>query len=402
MRWSSIRRSVRVGMAAALAAAGCATLAGVAVSAASGTASAAVTHHVYRTAGQGVNVRSGPSPSASRQGWLPDGAPFTVTCWASGPAVLGDPVWLQGSGTAVNGWATDYYIDTHWNTTADLTSQGIPQCGSAPAGGGPSASPPQAVVASAPTVIDGVRLGIGNGFHRWGSCTVEDFHNSDHGWVILVVAGPNRYALVRNGMLFGWFDQGGAPGRLGCPVSDEFSSQVPGVAVQSALQQFTGGWLYWTTGMNHAQPISSASVGAIGWAWGCVARAATGSPCTSSPANGRVPNYYGYCLAFVYDAYVNGAGVRPHGGPVGATALAYQWYKDNHTATHGPPSDMTPAPGDFAVWGPTRPGGAGHIALSIGQGRVITTWDGMNSRIHVAQVSSIGPGHYLGWVSPGV
>jgi hypothetical protein len=59
---------------------------------------------------------------------LPEGVEFVPDCYTLSDDVLGNPVWLHGTSGSVSGWATDYYIDTHWNTLADLDAQGIPSC----------------------------------------------------------------------------------------------------------------------------------------------------------------------------------------------------------------------------------------------------------------------------------
>jgi len=115
-----------------------------------GNAEASVAHHVYRTCstpgGCGMYLRSGPSMASTHVALMSDGNTFVVNCWTTGPAVLGDPVWLQGSFNGLAGYAMDYYIDTHWNTTQDLTNQGMPQCGGG--GGGGSTNLPAVWVGS--------------------------------------------------------------------------------------------------------------------------------------------------------------------------------------------------------------------------------------------------------------
>ena len=53
--------------------------------------------------------------------------------------------------------------------------------------------------------------------------------------------------IVRNGMLWGWFDNGGGPGSLGCARGDEYGYQY------GAKQDFDRGSLAWSKGMDHAQ-----------------------------------------------------------------------------------------------------------------------------------------------------
>jgi hypothetical protein len=112
-------------------------------------ASASVVHHVYRTCstpgGCGLWLRSAPAPGASHLGLMNDGDAFAASCWVTGPTVINDPVWLQGTWNGRPGWAEDYYIDTHWSTTADLTRQGIPHCGTTAPPGGSTAAETAAV-----------------------------------------------------------------------------------------------------------------------------------------------------------------------------------------------------------------------------------------------------------------
>lgn len=133
-----IRHSVRLLLAAA-----------VAVGASLGIAapaSAEVLHHVYRTDGEGVWLHTVPAIHDGSIDVLSEGAEFRVQCWTFGDDVLGNPVWLYGSSELGSGYVTDYYIDTAWNSTADLEAQGIPHCASPPI---PSSPPPSATTSAA-------------------------------------------------------------------------------------------------------------------------------------------------------------------------------------------------------------------------------------------------------------
>ena len=103
-------------------------------------ASAAVAHHVFRTCypppGCGLWLHSSVGLAAPRIALMNDGDEFDVICWTFSDNVLGDPIWLEGVWRGRTGWASDYYIDTHWNTTQDLTNQGMPQCGGGGSSGG--------------------------------------------------------------------------------------------------------------------------------------------------------------------------------------------------------------------------------------------------------------------------
>jgi hypothetical protein len=97
-------------------------------------AASSVPHTVYRTGGDGVWLHASPGLETPRISTMPDGAQFNVDCFVpGGDLVNGNAVWLEGDYNGIRGAVTDYYIDTHWNTTQDLVSQGIEQCGTNPA-----------------------------------------------------------------------------------------------------------------------------------------------------------------------------------------------------------------------------------------------------------------------------
>lgn len=86
-------------------------------------------HHVYRTDGDGLIVHDNPGLHTTFVGLLADGDAFMPNCWVVSDDVSGNPIWLHGTSESLTGWVTDYYVDTHWNTKADLSAQGIPECG---------------------------------------------------------------------------------------------------------------------------------------------------------------------------------------------------------------------------------------------------------------------------------
>jgi hypothetical protein len=87
--------------------------------------------------------------------------------------------------------------------------------------------------------------------YSWGRCAVTDYNGGPQGWVIVSVT--NGQHLVRNGMLWGWIDNGSAPGALGCPTTDEYGYG------SGARQDFTGGSLVWTPGLDHARRLTASS-----------------------------------------------------------------------------------------------------------------------------------------------
>jgi hypothetical protein len=92
-----------------------------------------VQHQVYRTDGDGLILHTEPGLQTPHLTVMPDGATFAVDCFVSSDVVSGNAIWLEGSYNGIHGAAADYYIDTHWNTTQDLVTQGIEQCGAADA-----------------------------------------------------------------------------------------------------------------------------------------------------------------------------------------------------------------------------------------------------------------------------
>lgn len=176
-------------------------------------------------------------------------ASVSVTCYdtASPGGFKTFSLATNASGSASDSmWCYSGDGPDHWVKANGVESNHVSWgSGSAPA---PAPNPvPAPNPASGHTVINGVDVGVAqNQPHAWGACTVQDFKQGPSGWVIVSFTGGTH--IVRNGMLWGWFDNGGAPG-LGCPVNDE---HPVGGQVQ---QNFTGGSLYWTSGMDHAKRL---------------------------------------------------------------------------------------------------------------------------------------------------
>jgi hypothetical protein len=355
-----------------------------------------------------------------------------LQCYAFGEAVgaYNDQLWyfvnnLTRPTVPSNGALNQGYLNAHYvndGKVANVVDDGVPLCAGQPgsaggssggtSGGGEVLGAATGSMPATPDVapvykngqlseVDGVKLGSArNDWHWYGGCWARDY-NTAKDWAIVVKAG-STYHLVRNGMLFGWFDNGGGPGALGCPTSAEGSSITAAstagtgdsVKVTTTYQQFTGGKLWWVTGMDHAVRVSDHAWQAIGWARSCMIT----QGCSYVGSDVRVPNYEGYCLGFVYQAYTYGAGVTPV-GPAGGTAQAKQWWTST-TVSGKAAGDLRPAPGRYGVWDNARDG---HIVLSIGGGYAISTWDGLTHGIHVMKVATGLPGlAYKGSVSPGV
>ena len=250
------------------------TVVGGLIASFAGDASAATAHAVYRTGGSGLSLRTGPTTAASRITVMPDGATVSVNCWTLGPNVINDPVWLQVTYGSTNGWAADYYIDTHWRTTADLTAQGIPNCSS---GGSPTPGSP------------------------------------------------------------------------------------PGTSAAS----------------------SSASQGAVAWAESHLGQ-----------------NYdVGLCLLFVYDAYLDGGHLNI-GGPTGNNVTAVGWWNAHPSAQHA--GDPNPPFGALVFWAGHGSYPEGHVALSLGGGQVISTYERTTYSVHTYSIAArnASGAPYLGWIMP--
>jgi hypothetical protein len=311
----------------------------------------------------GVYWRSGPDWSLAIQtaghGVYNDDYVF-LECYVRGgtvPPNNNNPLWYLASiysGKGVGqGYVNDHFLDTGINQPNHVVG-GVPVCPVAGAGGGsgnsggglptyslppplpqpPTVQSPRKQVGPNPTVVNGIPLGSArDDWHKWGGCVVRDYDGPGKEWVIVVQTTPNAYLIVRNGMLFGWFDNKGAPGSLGCPTRNEDVQGSDGAShVSWITQAFQGGTLYWDTGMNHAVVISAPVLAAIRWAWNCLPNSACNYTTSVNGYSTTFLNYKDYCLAFVYDAYALGAGVQPRGGPTGDTASAYQvdrelnWY----------------------------------------------------------------------------
>lgn len=301
----------------------------------------------------------------------------SVDCYAGGDAVApyGNTTWEYArnltrpivNGQPNQGWLNSHYVND--GQSANHAPPGLSVCGAPPA-------PPVAVVAVAvkrPTVINGRNVGYpSNNPHAWGACTVQDFNGGPDKWVIVSYTGGTH--IVRNGMLFGWFDNNGGPGQLGCPTSDETPYQ------NGQRQSFQHGALIWIPGMNHAALADARTEAALGWAW---------THLNTNFWNGK-------CLQFVAYSYINGAATTLHNGPYGPDVPAVAWWNQSKSK-HA--HDTYPPRGSLVFWD-TYANGIGHAALSLGGGLAISTGFGSGSdatNVHVFAIAS-APAHYLGWV----
>lgn len=102
-------------------------------------------------------------------------------------------------------------------------------------------------------------------------------------------------------------------------------------------------------------------------------------------------SYQGQCLQFVADAYAS-AGVSLGSSP---SAVAY-W---NSTGGHHD-GDANPPKGALAFWGATSGNPDGHVAISRGDGSVISSEERNHYDIHVFAIGDRQNYPYLGWLIP--
>lgn len=106
--------------------------------------------------------------------------------------------------------------------------------------------------------------------------------------------------------------------------------------------------------------------------------------------------YDGLCLAAVYQAYLAGGRNITAGLPYGPSHdSAYTYWT---VATDKHPGDRNPPRGAL-VFFRSAAGAPGHVALSLGGGQMISTYDGRTAGIHTMAISSYDPSRYLGWVA---
>jgi len=102
-----------------------------------------------------------------------------------------------------------------------------------------------------------------------------------------------------------------------------------------------------------------------------------------------------YCLAAVHQAYLSAgrditAGL-PFAAAHGSAATYWSVARDRHPGDHNAPR------GALVFFAASRPGGDGHVAIALGDGRMITTWDGRTAGIHVMPIAAYDQRLYLGW-----
>lgn len=113
----------------------------------------------------------------------------------------------------------------------------------------------------------------------------------------------------------------------------------------------------------------------------------------------------GTCLAFVINAW------RSTGVAIGSNSseTAASWWNSSYNKwpkqTAGSSEYMTPPRGALVFWGPDKYSSAGHVAISVGNGWLVSTQEGDSTdAVHLLTIkernAEPGVGKYLGWIKP--
>lgn len=311
-----------------------------------------------------VNLRTGPSTDNAVVTTIPSNTSPDFVCWQQSQNISGVDVWFKVNYGGSTGFFASYYDSSSYPIDSAITGKyGIPQCGSI-------------VVASAPvppTSFNGHNVGYPqNGWHGWGNCTVRDYKGGEFDWTIVSTTAGTH--IVHNGMLWGWFDNSGAPGSLGCPTSDEYGWN------EGVRQDFQGGSMYWHPGMNRAVRTSSSALTAIDWA----------------DAHKSDGEFQGWCLKFVLAAYSQANVDLGAGWPADYSADYYARY-----SKHVLDKSTNPPPGAVVLWSGTPDYPDGHVALSIGGGYAISTTERDYPSGHIMSIAERNQTKpYAGWFMP--
>ncbi len=93
----------------------------------------------------------------------------------------------------------------------------------------------------------------------------------------------------------------------------------------------------------------------------------------------------GFCLRFVDLAFGRGSG----------PASAHQVWTESDPSLHH--TAGTPPRGSVVVWSSAIGGGHGHIAVSLGDGRMVST---TSSQVSILSIAGFADSAYLGWMPP--
>lgn len=317
---------------------------------------AAAVYPVRYTGGDGVALRwNANNDKMQPLRVIPEGTHVDVLCQAWSASVAGPRNnhiydFIRHGDTL--GWVPDAYMGTP--APANQYSAGIPRCE-------PGTS----------HIEQGRVWGVAvNGVHPWGSCQVQDFNKDipntgPWGWFIKA----NGH-VVRQGMLGGWFDNGGAPGTLRCPTSPEYAHG------NGARQNFQGGVLEWLPGMGNARIVrgtpaptptptpaptqpSQPSAQYPGWDAVCASKTNSKGGCYDADfkKDGTLNSPRGYAWRNCTDYVAWRAQLAGRAVPTD-WSHARNW--DDRAGSHRVHS--TPQVGDIAQ----KDGGYGHVAWVVG------------------------------------
>ncbi|MGQ0480022.1 MAG: NlpC/P60 family protein [Pseudonocardia sp.] len=152
------------------------------------------------------------------------------------------------------------------------------------------------------------------------------------------------------------------------------------VSGTAAANQFTAGIPRCGSTPTPAPPVAApAAEKAIGWM-------------SSQMGSTR---YDGLCLEAVYRAYRAAGRDITAGLPYGPSHDSAYSYWTVARGRH--PGDRNPPRGAL-VFFRSAGGAPGHVAISLGRGQMISTFDGRTRGIHTMPISAYDPSRYLGWV----
>lgn len=333
----------------------------------------------------GIYWRSAPdwnTPVAvSGFGFYP-GTAVSVQCYRSGSTVPGSgntmwvyASWASGPGRG-SGWMNEHFVDD--GMPINQAAPGVPAC-DAPTPTPPPPPPPPPPPAGRPTfptMNDGggvywrsapdwnTPVAVpGNGFYLSTHVTVECYQSGT------TVPNSANSMWVRASWASGAGHGSGWMNEHFLNDGAAINQPAPGVP------PCNGG------PAPAPAPESSAGDRAIKWAVEKLGRT----------------TWDGQCLAFVYQAYLQGAGVDITAGlpqsQARGTAYTYWTAAPNHHTDRNPPA------GALVFWrGARSPTGAGHVGMSLGGGTIISTYDGRTSGVHEFNINSYQQDLYLGWV----
>jgi LGFP repeat len=344
--------------------------------------------------GIGIRFRNSPNwiDSAGAGGY--DGDAFNGECWDWGTAQgnYANRIWWQGTTRFGRGWIPDAYLSSP--NKANQPIPGAPQCRTPATVSAPNPIVDPIVVPPPPPsttyVENGVTMGVANNQpHPYGTCIAQDFNKGIGGypwdWFIRASAPGGQTFTVRNGMLWGWFDNGGGEGALGCPLGDETTAKNN----LFRIQKFTNGSLVWWPGRDHAIVYGPES--AAQWAEAQNGQQQTPVEVRSEIRSGDAAVYWsGYCYAFAWTAW---GGTDLKGNPL-PKDYAVKVGKSLPLQKAGIPPRGAIVFYDFGDI-------AGHAALSVGNGNIATTQG--NTQLGSPPAVTIKPyfiNGYMGWYLP--